>query len=164
MSFDAVLKHLRKGDFSLLDSVFDGPSIIEWHKQGRFDDHQAELNEALSCACFNGRCQVAEYLLHHGVRPEDGNLTGMNAIHWAANRGQLEAVRLLISRHADLESVNTYLGTALSCAVWSAMNEPKPNHLEIVRTLIEAGADRSTVEVPTGNPDIDRLLSPHNRP
>jgi ankyrin repeat protein len=41
---------------------------------------------------------VAEYLLTHGVDPTAGAGTGMDAFHWAANRGNLETVRLLI-RH-----------------------------------------------------------------
>src|SRR5947207_3399378 len=97
---------LKRGDFSLLEPLFDdqtGPvshqtPIIEWYEQGLFQDEQAALAETLTCACFNGKTLVAEFLLEDGVDPSGGAGTGMNAFHWAANRGHLDTVRLLI-RH-----------------------------------------------------------------
>src|SRR5689334_1152176 len=102
-AFDHALEGLRRGDFSLLDSLFQNngdrpPQIVEWVEQGRFREHDQELAEALTCACFNGRTEVAEYLLKRGIAPSGGARTGLDAIHWAANRGQLKAVQLLIGR------------------------------------------------------------------
>lgn len=159
MTFTDAVRHFENGDFSFMDTVCEGNQIIEWYEEGFFADHPKALAEALACACFNGRIPTAKYLLSKGVKPEEGAMTGMNAFHWAANRGQLEAVRLLIDNKADLEVRNSYGGTVLSCAVWSAIHETKPTHLAILQALIEAGADESLVEIPTGHSEIDHLFT-----
>jgi hypothetical protein len=64
-ALDHTMEGLRRGDFSRLDSLFQSrggsrPQIIEWVEQGCFLGHDQELAEALTCACFNGRTEVAE--------------------------------------------------------------------------------------------------------
>jgi len=162
-SFDEALEGLRRGDFSRLDPLFQSKSgspsqIVEWVEQRRFLDHEAELAEALTCACFNGRTETAEYLLKNGMAPSGGSATGMDAIHWAANRGQLEAVRLLIRHGVPLESRSMYGGTALGTAVWSAVNEPRTEHLAIIAELLSGGACVQESGYPTGREEIDALL------
>lgn len=102
-TFSDALEGLHRGDFSRLEPLFGDrsgrsgkPQIVEWHEQGRLRDQPEALAEALTCASFLGRTSVAEYLLKQGVHPSGGAGTGLDALHWAANRGQLEAVRLLI--------------------------------------------------------------------
>jgi len=162
-AFDHALEGLRRGDFSLLDSLFQNngdrpPQIVEWVEQGRFREHDQELAEALTCACFNGRTEVAEYLLKRGIAPSGGARTGLDAIHWAANRGQLKAVQLLIRQRVPLESRSMYGGTALGTAVWSAINEPRADHQAIIEKLLGAGARVQEAGYPTGRADIDELL------
>src|SRR5688572_16798713 len=114
MTFDEAAEGLAAGDFSRLEPLFkptaDGREcpIIQWHREGRFAKQAACLAEALTCACFNGCIDVAEYLLANGVDPAGGARTGLNAVHWAANRGQLEAIKLLIKYKAPLEIRNSY--------------------------------------------------------
>lgn len=164
MSFEEAVAGLLAGDFTRLDLLFqttrnDGSSLIqEWHEQGRFEGKAEALKEALTCACFNGRIEAAEYLIKQGVDVSGGIATGLNAFHWAANRGQLDAVRLLLRHNAHLETLNSYGGTVLSCAVWSAIHEPKPMHLSIIEELIHAGARTDMLETPTGHPAVDKLL------
>ena len=162
-SFDDALEGLRRGDFSRLDPLFQSTSnslsqIVEWIDQGRFNGHDQELAEALTCACFNGRTEVAEYLLSRGIAPSGGSRTGLDAIHWAANRGQLEAVRLLIRHKVSLESQSMYGSTVLGTAVWSAINEPRADQLTIIEELLAAGADVQGAGYPTKRDDIDILL------
>ena len=161
MTFDDAVRHLLHGDFSLLEP--HQSQILEWARQGRFADHPAALAEALSAACFVGRTDVAEYLLAGGVDPAAGNRTGLDALHWAADRGQLEAVRLLLRHHAPLENRNMYGGTALGAAVWSTLQTPRPAHLQIVKELLDAGAHADEVAYPTGNVDVDALLARYLR-
>jgi len=99
-----------------------------------------------------------KYLLAQGVDPAGGAATGLNAFHWAANRGQLEAVRLLIDAKAPLETRNSYGGTVLSGTVWAAFHEPRSTHLHIIEELLRAGARVDAVDYPTGNERIDVLL------
>jgi len=54
-----------------------------------------------------------------------------------------------------------YGGTVLGCAVWSAIHEPKADHLLIIEALIEAGADLAGVGFPSGDNRIDELLRGH---
>ncbi len=159
---DAV-KGLMRGDFSRLEPIFaetaGAPArVIAWHAAGRFLDEPHALAEALTGASFLGRVDVAEYLLTQGVDPSGGNGTGLNALHWAANRGQLDAVRLLIRRGAPLETRSMHGGTALGTAVWSAINEPRPQHLAIIEALLEAGARVQDAGYPTTREEIDGLL------
>jgi len=161
-----ALTGLRHGDFSRLEPLFtvesgdagSRPRILEWLDQGRFDAHPAELAEALTCACFLGCVTVAGRLLLKDVDPASGKRTGMDALHWAANRGQLEAVRLLLKHKAPLETRSRFGGTVLGTAVWSALNEPKPNHALILEEVLKAGAKTDDVEYPSGNAQVDQIL------
>jgi ankyrin repeat protein len=164
--FRDAVQGLNRGDFSRLQPLFtadspNAPQITRWHRQGRFRDEPKALAEALTCACFLGQTEVAEYLLTQGIDPSAGAGTGLDALHWAANRGQLQSVRLLLRQNASLETRSMYGGTVLGTAIWSAINEPRPNHLQIVEELLNAGAAVNAVEYPTGNEQVDQLLRRH---
>lgn len=168
LRFLDALAGLKGGDFSRLAPLFASqgaalPPIMRWHIQGRFRDHPFELAEALTCACFVGATDVAEYLLAQGLDASGGIGTGLNAVHWAANRGQLAAVRLLIARHAPLETRNMYGGTVLGCAVWSAVHEPRAGQIEAIEALLEAGAVVSEAEYPSGDARVDEMLRRYGR-
>jgi hypothetical protein len=163
--FRDAVQGLHRGDFSRLEPLFDvqpdragGPRIVAWHEAGRFRDEPQALAEAMTCACFLGRTVVADYFLTHAIDPSGGSGTGMDALHWAANRGQLDAVRLLIGARAPLETRSMYGGTALATAVWSAINEPRPDHPQIIDALLQAGARLDEVDYPTGHAPTDAIL------
>jgi ankyrin repeat protein len=162
--FHDALRGLLRGDFSRLEPLFDDRGgrgrarILEWHEEGRFRDESKALAEALTCACFLGRTRVVTHLLTHGVDPSGGAGTGLNAFHWAANRGQLETVRLLIRWKAPFEPRSMYGGNVLDTAVWSAINEPRPDHLPIIDELRKAGARLADETWPTGHERIDAIL------
>src|SRR5882672_5199423 len=132
-SFREVVAGLVSGDFSALEPLFADQAvsdqrrcrILDWYVAGCFAEEPKALAEALTCACFLGCAAVADFLLTEGVDPTAGNGTGMNAFHWAANRGQLETVKLLIKWNAPLEVENMYGGTVLGTTIWSAINEPR---------------------------------------
>jgi ankyrin repeat protein len=167
--FLEALQLLHSGGFSRLARFFRGevgsarsqPKIIEWCEQERFRDEPIALAEALTCACFLDMTGVAEYLLTKGVDPAAGAGTGLDAFHWAANRGNLETVRLLIERKAALETRSMYGGTVLGTAVWSAINEPRRDHLQIVDELLNAGARLEEAGYPTGDSKVDAVLRRH---
>ena len=167
--FGDALQGLHNGDFSRLEALFVGEAsgtknlarIVEWHQEGRFHNEPKLLAEALTCACFLGRTGVATYLLTHGIDPSGGAGTGLNAFHWAVNRGQLEAVRLLIRWKAPFEPRSMYGGNVLDTAVWSAINEPRQNHLQIIKELLKAGARLEDEEWPTGHEQVDAILKRH---
>ena len=164
MSFQDAVRGFMAGDFSRLAPLFDTPSdgspcpVIQWHEDGLFASEAPALAEAFTCACFNGCTHVVEYFLVKGINPSGGINTGLNAFHWAANRGQLKIVEILIQNKAPLETLNTYHGTVLGCTVWSAVHEPRPDQIRVIEALLKAGADVSAAEYPSGNENVDELL------
>lgn len=165
-AFRDAVRHLEDGDFSHLDPLFRDElssggarcQIIRWFDAGYFTNEAKALNEALACACFNGHTGVADYLMKRGVDPLAGSATGMNGFHWAANRGQLETVKLLIERKVPMEIENMYGGTVLGCTVWSAIHQPRANQIPVIEELLKAGARVEAAEYPTGNPGIDEVV------
>lgn len=162
--FREVVRGLIAGDFSRLEPEFlarpdGGPSrIVAWCQAGRFDDQPDALAEAFTCACFLGRVDEAERLLGRGAELAGGSRTGLNAMHWAVNRGQAGSVELLLRHGPDLEVRNVYGGTALGTAVWSAIHEPREAHRAIIERLLEAGARVEEAEYPSGDEPIDAIL------
>ncbi len=165
-AFREAAEGLSRGDFSRLEPLFgrdadDASScaILDWFAKGWFDDEPAARDEAFSCACFLGRRAIAERMLAGGVDSLGGARTGMNAFHWAANRGELAVVELLIERKSDLEARNRFGGTVLGTAIWSAIHEPKPTHLAVIEALLRAGAHIESGDFPSGDARVDELVS-----
>lgn len=167
MTFQEAVRGFIAGDFSRLAPLFETPSdrsscpVIEWYESGLFASEPKALEEAFTCACFNGCTHVIEYFLARGVNPNGGANTGLNAFHWAANRGQLKAVEILIRNKASLETQNAYEGTVLGCVVWSALHEPKPDHIRIIKALLDAGAQVGAADYPSGDERVDEVLRQH---
>ena len=126
---------LERGDFTRLDELLSDTdsSIIELLKNNGMPVEDA--TEAFTWACFVGRTGDAEELLDQGVDPAAGTKTGLAGFHWAANRGNLETLRMLIKRGAPLEQLNMYGGTVLGCVLWSAVFEPRDTHGAIIEEL-----------------------------
>jgi hypothetical protein len=121
------------GDFSRLAPLFEAslqssePQIVAWHQAGLFKDEPEVLNEAFTCACFNGNCEVIEYHLSRGVHPSGGakpstfsfaiklplrRVTHMAAQFWAAPSGRpFTSPNLSTPR-----SLRLYSARALVCA------------------------------------------------
>jgi hypothetical protein len=165
MNFAEVVKGLIAGDFSRLAPLFETPAdrsspcpIVRWFENGLFADEPKALAEAFSCACFNGCRDAVEHFLSKGLDPNGGMNTGLNAFHWAANRGQLGIIEILIQSKASLETQNSHGGTVLGCAVWSAVHEPRPTHVQIIEALLAAGADVRAADFPTGHDRVDEVL------
>jgi hypothetical protein len=70
----------------------------------------------------------------------------------------LEVIKFLLKHNAPLEGKNIYGGTVLGQTLWSAAHGGDPKlYVEIIRTLIEAGASVPERHVPVNKP-IDDLL------
>ena len=54
-----------------------------------------------------------------------------------------------------------YGGTVLGTAVWSAINEPRSNHISIIEALLKAGARLDAVKYPSGSERVDEVLRQH---
>jgi ankyrin repeat protein len=85
----------------------------------------------LETACRHGQKPWVELLVQLGAEIEQQNLNGETVLELAIRSGKVDIVRIL------LEKVGTPTGSSLMVAV-------EEEHFEIVKALIEAGADCST--------------------
>ncbi len=89
LPFQEAVRGFLAGDFSRLAPLFEIPSdsspcpIIKWFEGGLFANETKAIEEAFTCACFNGCTDVIEYFLGRGLHADGGANTGLNAFHWA---------------------------------------------------------------------------------
>jgi tetratricopeptide (TPR) repeat protein len=131
-SFTDVEKTIGADNFDL--------TIRDWYEKGYFDTEPEGLAEAFAGACWLGHADTVAFLLDHGVDPYAGMRTGLSGFHWAASSGTPEVIRLLLRRGIPMEVKNSYNGTVLGQALWSAIHEHTPQHAEIIEELIKGGA------------------------
>lgn len=101
----------------------------------RFHDKMHQLAE-------NGKMEDISYLLSsdpiHRPRIDERDKYGYTALHWAAQKGHLEIVKLLLKNGASLELKSFDNGwTPLHCAV-------SENRIEVLKFLLKQGADPNT--------------------
>jgi hypothetical protein len=100
----------------------------------------ADRAEALAEAARKGDAAAVKKLLDDGVDVNTKFRYGATALSYAADRGHLDVAKLLVDRGADVNAKDTfYNATPLTWAVTPAMGR-KPQHPEIVRLLLEHGA------------------------
>lgn len=123
-----------------------------------------EDGSAINEASISNRIEIVKYLLTKNADIASQDHQGFTALHWAAWYGYLELVNLLLAHNAPLEILNTYGGTVIDTAIYGYINSyyPVSNKLEILQTLIDAGADVSMINpYPTGDEEIDKFLKPY---
>jgi ankyrin repeat protein len=152
-SWERLVIDLEEGNFSSLEKTLGGPAgfdrqIIGWFESDNFDNEPEMLAEALTCACMLGRTDTARHLIDAGVDPYAGMKTWLAGPHYAASGAHLDIVKMLLEKKISLEVKNLYGGTLLGQALWSAVNEFKPDHAAIIEVLLDAGAsvEPGTVE------------------
>ncbi len=100
----------------------------------------ADRAEALGEAARKGDAAAIKKLLDEGVDVNTKFRYGATALSYACDRGHLDAAKLLMDRGADVNARDTfYSATPLIWAVSPNMGR-KPQHPEIVRLLLEHGA------------------------
>jgi uncharacterized protein len=126
----------------------DGATALHW--AAHWDDLEiadlliragASVNAAnelgvtpLSLACSNGNAAMVEKLLAAGAN-SNATSTGEPVLMTAARTGSVEAVKALLAHGANVNATDTAHGqTAL---MWAVAHK----HADIVRTLLQAGAD-----------------------
>lgn len=108
-------------------------------------------------ACAYGRDDIVRFLLREGVEISAGAGVDMTGLHLAAHEAHASTVQLLLEHGAPLEVKNSYGGTVLGQALWSAMNHRRAEHPHIVQLLLDAGAILRD-DWRTGDEEIDRIL------
>jgi ankyrin repeat protein len=94
----------------------------------------ADLTDDLLAATRKGDAAKVKALLDMGVSVNAKSSYGQTALFFACDRGNLEIVKLLVDRGADMNVEDTfYHASALS---WAAQKD----HAEIVKILLDHGA------------------------
>ncbi len=100
-----------------------------------------DKSEALAEAARKGDAPAIRKLLDEGVDVNTKFRYGATALSYACDRGHLDVVKLLLDRGADVNVKDTfYSATPLIWAVSPNMGR-KPEHPEIVRLLLDHGAE-----------------------
>ncbi|KAI1339249.1 ankyrin repeat-containing domain protein [Xylariaceae sp. FL0016] len=118
-----------------------------------FNQTAESLFPVLDVACRKGHTVMVRYLVNIGVPVDHANRDGIKPLHRAARRGDLEIVQCLIE-HCENAHKNDYLNSCYMIpriTVWpfpyqwvfmSALAAAATEgHLEVVRYLVEQGAD-----------------------
>lgn len=88
-----------------------------------------------------GRLEILRMTLAHGADLSSVNRYGGTALIPAAHHGHVETVRELLKTGIDIDHINNLGWTALLEAI--ILGDGGPIYIEIVRLLIEAGADEN---------------------
>jgi ankyrin repeat protein len=105
---------------------------------GATDD---ELNTPLHLAAESSNADVVRALLEAGAKSDVQDTMQNTPLHWAAIYGRAEAVRLLLEAGADANVQNACGKTPLHHACEVNPSIGPASHPEIVRALVEAGAN-----------------------
>lgn len=105
------------------------------------NDKDALQDSRYLVAGAHGRNEILTMILQNGADLGSVNRFGGTAIIPAAEKGHPETVSLLIAAGVDVNHVNDLGWTALMEAV--VLSDGGPLHQDIVKRLLEGGADRS---------------------
>ncbi|MCU1284666.1 MAG: Ankyrin [Acidobacteriales bacterium] len=120
-----------------------------------------QMEDGFCWACQFGHINTVELLLDKGVDISADGDTGQTGLHMGVIGTHLDIINLLLKRGASLETKNSYGGTALGQATWSAIHDPTIDYAPVIQRLLEAGADITQADYPTGKKEIDDLLRKH---
>lgn len=129
---------------NIYDAALNGDiqMIKSFIKKG-FDvnTRDAEGRTMLMFAAFNGHAEVIKLLLKSGAEINAKDKLNRSAITYAATSPFAEAVKLLLDHHADPNNIdNNEHWTPL-------MNAAAEGQMEVVKILLERGADATLVDV-----------------
>uniref|UniRef100_A0A0E0RJM3 Uncharacterized protein n=1 Tax=Oryza rufipogon TaxID=4529 RepID=A0A0E0RJM3_ORYRU len=106
----------------------------------------------LLAAC-DGDINVLIYLLDHGGDPAIPNAGGFTPLHYAAEYGHVDVVRLLLSKGVHVDPLN-YSGAPLHLATAN-------DHDQVAKVLLEHGADKLEQKLGQApNRVVNHVLSP----
>lgn len=77
-------------------------------------------------------------LLRYGARPNAVTIGGKSALHFVADKGDVEAAKLLVAAGADVNLAD-------KCGLTPLMNAAQAGHVEMVKFLLERGANEKAV-------------------
>uniref|UniRef100_K3XBW9 Uncharacterized protein n=1 Tax=Globisporangium ultimum (strain ATCC 200006 / CBS 805.95 / DAOM BR144) TaxID=431595 RepID=K3XBW9_GLOUD len=144
MSDDNIATSERVGDAprALVDAanrgdVEDVRKVLADSKT--YVDGKIDGRTALSYVAEAGNAEVVQLLLDRGADINEKDKYGRSPLSHAAQAGKAEIVQLLLDRGADITEKDNYGRSPLRIAAQAGKAEV--GHINIVTTLIDAGAD-----------------------
>jgi ankyrin repeat protein len=151
-SYDDAEQLLENGETGIVLHEMSQQPLVAAAMMGHADivglllreGHDAEVTgangaTALMVAASMGHLLVLDVLIQHGAKLDARHkFAGSTAIHFAAEMGEVAAVKRLCSAGADVESEKTHGGRALHTA--ADTNQP-----EVITALLECGAKRNAL-------------------
>ncbi|KAF9433187.1 Glycerophosphocholine phosphodiesterase [Entomortierella beljakovae] len=123
--------------------------------------HAAFTYTPLSIACRLGHTEAARLLIQYGATPDAQDEDGETSLIVASKSGHVECVKLLIAgkgagKGANLETRERYYG-------WTALHLAAiENHSEVVKVLLEAGANPNVYDFSSWNPHEHAVFAANN--
>jgi ankyrin repeat protein len=118
-----------------------------------------EIDRAFLLACQYGQLETATILLARGASLAATTRDGQTPLHLAAMSANALLLQSLLRHNPSLEAQNSYGGTPLGQALWSAAHSPHPvAYVGVLDALAEAGAQLPRNCQPIG-PAIDAWLA-----
>jgi ankyrin repeat protein len=139
-------------DVELLAAVWGGPGAGArrgfYRPHGGFppwrpsDDPAEVRDEVLSWAARAGATAAIAWLHARGA-VLDADVYRGTPLTWAAAKGRVDAVRLLLELGADVNARGTFGGPAHGVGTTALHHAAESGHLEVIEVLLAAGADRT---------------------
>jgi ankyrin repeat protein len=143
----------KKADINV-KNVFGRTPLLKAALVGRFDvakflvEKGADINAkdkdrntALILSALSGNADLVRFFMEKGQNPNQQNKNGLTPLIAACKSRSAETVRLLLSAGAKPDGYYSYSGDRPGCALYYGVEK---NSLEIVKALIEAGANLKT--------------------
>jgi len=138
-----LIDAIKANDFELIKQIIREKGITDLNIQTETGD------TPLIYSVKYGTPEIVEFLIDSGlsnINMDDGNLTPlMVACMWEPSHGNIDMVKSLIERGADLEITDTYESTALLIATRGSL-------IAVVEYLINAGANINAQNVNNQTP------------
>jgi uncharacterized protein len=123
-----------RNDLDLADILIAaGANVKAANKDGATPMHLASIN---------GSASMMAKLIQAGVSPNEPGTHGETPLMFAARNGNAEAIKLLVSKMADVNAKEKLRGT--TALMWAA----EQGHADAVRLLLKSGADFSLASSP----------------
>lgn len=139
--FERFAEACGRGDLELARRIVQ-------ENPGLFENLSPHDREAFAHLAQLGKAAMIGTMIDAGFPVQAAGPQRKTALHWASWHGWRETVEALLARGAAVDAVEEeWGGTPLEWAIHGSDNSPNPkgDYPEVVRLLLEAGADATTL-------------------